>query len=419
MVTKMTSLVILTVSFPYEGGEQFIESEICYWDNTKFKHVLIYPSSRQGLKRSYPESINVLNGLSPNSSNLEKIYFALLGFFSRIFWKELKYLFFSKKINFTNIYHALAKVAGTLKYSKYLKESVKDLNGEIIIYSYWNDVSYYAACILKRKGIVSKVISRAHGFDVYEERHPNIYMPLKRQFRYDVDRVFLLSDRARNYYKDKYNYPMNRLEVARLGVFLPINFFEHSNYYNELNILSISYCVSLKRIDKIMDAINNFSIKHNIKVKWTHIGAGELFDELKQRALNIVEENGNFKAEFLGQLSNIAVHNWLLENNVNVFINASESEGVPVSIMEAMSYGIPAIAPNIGGIPDLVNQQNGFLMSSKADILEIITGLETILFSKNIATYRQNARTTVKDKYNSEKNYKEFVHIIEELALNE
>jgi len=415
----MTSLVILTVSFPYEGGEQFIESEIFYWDNTKFKKVLIYPSNRQGLERLYPENINILNEFSPANSKLEKLYFAFLGFFSSIFWKELKYLFFSKKINFTSIYYALAKVSGTLKYSKYLKKSVKDIDGEIIIYSYWNDVSYYAACFLKRKGIVGKVISRAHGFDVYEERHPNNYMPLKRQFRHDVDRVFLLSDRARNYYKDKYNYPLNRLAVARLGVVLPIKDFEYTNIYNELNILSLSYCVSLKRIDKIMDAINDFSIKHNIKVKWTHIGAGDLFDELKQRALNIVKENGNLKADFLGQLSNSEVHNWLLKNNISVFINASESEGVPVSIMEAMSYGIPTIAPNIGGISDLVNEQNGFLMSSKADILEITTGLETILFSKDITSYRENARKTVEDRFNSEKNYHEFVHIIEELALNE
>lgn len=415
----MTSLVILTVNFPYEGGEQFIESEISYWDSTKFEKVLIYPSNRQGLKRLYPKSISILNGLSPNVSKLEKLYFVSLGFFSRIFWKELKYLFSSKKINFTNIYYALAKVSGTLKYSRYLKESIKDIDGKIIIYSYWNDVSYYAACCLKRKGIVSKVISRAHGFDVYEERNLNNYMPLKRQFRHDVDRVFLLSDRARNYYKDKYNYPLNRLAVARLGVVLPIKDYEYTNIYNELNILSLSYCVSLKRIDKIMDAINNFSIKYNIKVKWTHIGAGDLFDELKQRALNIVRENGNLKADFLGQLSNKEVHSWLLKNNINVFINASESEGVPVSIMEAMSYGIPTIAPNIGGISDLVNEQNGFLMSSKADILEIITGLETILFSKDINSYRENARKTVEDRFNSEKNYHEFVHIIEELALNE
>ncbi|MGS4868102.1 glycosyltransferase [Acinetobacter baumannii] len=415
----MTNLVILTVSFPYQGGEQFIESEIFYWNNTKFKNVLIYPSNRQGLKRLYPESINILYSPSCTYTKLEKLYFALLGLFSSIFWKELKFLFFSKKINLTCIYYALAKVSGTLKYSNYLKKSIKDIKGEIVVYSYWNDVSYYAACLLKRKGVINKVISRAHGFDVYEERHPNNYMPLKRQFGLDVDKVFLLSDLARNYYKDKYNYPLNKLEVARLGVVLPREYYKYSNIYNELTILSLSYCVPLKRIDKIMDAINYFSIKHNVKVKWIHIGAGELLDELKKYALNIMKENRNFKAVFLGQLSNSAVHNWLLENNINAFVNASESEGVPVSIMEAMSYGIPAIAPNIGGISDLVNEQNGFLMSSKADILEIVAGLETLLFSKDMYAYRKNARITVENKYNSEKNYNEFVHKIEELALNE
>ena len=89
----MTNLVILTVSFPYQGGEQFIESEIFYWKNTKFKKVLIYPSNRQGLKRSYPESINILYSPSCNYTKLEKLYFALLGLFSSIFWKELKSLF--------------------------------------------------------------------------------------------------------------------------------------------------------------------------------------------------------------------------------------------------------------------------------------------------------------------------------------
>lgn len=94
----MTSLVILTVNFPYEGGEQFIESEISYWDSTKFEKVLIYPSNRQGLKRLYPKSISILNGLSPNVSKLEKLYFASLGFFSRIFGKNSNTFFLQRKL---------------------------------------------------------------------------------------------------------------------------------------------------------------------------------------------------------------------------------------------------------------------------------------------------------------------------------
>lgn len=415
----MSSLLILTASFPYEGGEQFIESEISYWGNTKFKKVLILPSNTQGLRRIYPENISVLDYFSHSGSKIEKLYFIFLALCAGVFWKEIRYLILSKKIKVLDIYYALIKVAILLRYSKYLRQAVEDIKDNIIIYSYWNDISYYAACLLKKKGLVDKVISRAHGFDLYEERQPNNYMPLKRQFRYDADKIFLLSDRALGYFKNKYNYSFNKLEVARLGVVLPKQCPEYYIVNNVLVILSLSYCVKIKRIDKIMNAINTFSIKHNIKVNWVHIGAGELLDELKQEAFTLAKDNKNFKADFLGQLSNSVVHNWLLKNSVDVFINSSESEGVPVSIMEAMSYGIPAIAPDIGGISDLVNEYNGFLMSSKADISEIVIGLEKILFSKDIMLYRKNARITVEDKYNSGKNYNEFIHKVEELALNE
>lgn len=413
----MATLVILTASFPYEGGEQFIEAEISYWTDTKFKKIFIFPSSAQGLKRFCPDNITILNHRSDFNNKFEKIYFAFLSLFSLLFWREINSNFFLKKLNLLNIYYALAKTAATLRYTKYLKKSIKDIDSNITVYSYWNDITYYSACVLKRQGVVGTVVSRAHGFDVYEERHSKNYIPLKRQFSQDVDKIFLISNSALSYYKNKYDYPLNKLEVARLGVVLPKINYKCFSINSELSILSLSYCLPIKRIDKIIDAINYFSLKYNVKVKWTHIGAGELFNDLRESAINISMKNKKFKAYFLGQLSNEEVHNWLSENSVNAFINASETEGVPVSIMEAMSYGIPAIAPNIGGISELINEENGFLMSSKADISEILTGLEKILFSKNDSIYRENARKTVMNKYNSNKNYKEFIHKVEELAL--
>ena len=59
------------------------------------------------------------------------------------------------------------------------------------------------------------------------------------------------------------------------------------------------------------------------------------------------------------------IMNYYRENPVDVIVNVSESEGgSPVSIMEALSCGIPAIATAVGGNPEIVSEQNGILLSA-------------------------------------------------------
>ena len=47
---------------------------------------------------------------------------------------------------------------------------------------------------------------------------------------------------------------------------------------------------------------------------------------------------------------------------MDYFINLSDSEGIPVSIMEAMSVGIPIIARDVGGNREIVTNNNGCLL---------------------------------------------------------
>ena len=49
-------------------------------------------------------------------------------------------------------------------------------------------------------------------------------------------------------------------------------------------------------------------------------------------------------------------------NDFDLFVNMSLSEGIPVSIMEAISFGIPIIATNVGGNAEIVNDETGVLI---------------------------------------------------------
>ncbi|WP_243669706.1 glycosyltransferase [Methanoculleus chikugoensis] len=71
---------------------------------------------------------------------------------------------------------------------------------------------------------------------------------------------------------------------------------------------------------------------------------------------------GNVSHRFTGYLDNAAVLEHYRQSPIDVFINVSESEGIPVSIMEAESCGIPVIATAVGGIPEIVSDATGILL---------------------------------------------------------
>ena len=101
--------------------------------------------------------------------------------------------------------------------------------------------------------------------------------------------------------------------------------------------------------------IEAFRIMPNYKnYKLVCLGDGPLLNEVK----NLSEKYGLSKnVFFLGAVSNVG--DYLSQSKV--FVLSSKNEGIPVSILEAMNYGLPIIAPNIGGIPDFISSKNGIL----------------------------------------------------------
>lgn len=92
------------------------------------------------------------------------------------------------------------------------------------------------------------------------------------------------------------------------------------------------------------------------KLKLTIGGDGEI----KRLELFIKENNLNTFVEYVGWVSDIEKHKLLL--GTDVYILPSYNEGLPISVLEAMSYDIPIISTNVGGTPDVVeNEVNGFI----------------------------------------------------------
>ena len=413
----MSKIVILTSKFPYFPGEQFIEEEISYWSESDFSNVYLLPGSAKGNPRSVPEKIFV-DLCMARKKLYQKFVFLFRSLFSSILFKEIAYLLKSKKLCTYNLLHAYNHTSNVLFFASALRDFIK-INGQIdMAYCYWNEAQAYAACLVKKEGGIRKVVSRAHRYDLYEERRKSNYIPLKRQFLHLFDRIFSLSSEGSSYLLSQYGCDPKQITISPLGVSVP-EVTSTPTKSGFLHVVSVSFCIPVKRIDKLIKALAILATKKpSLQIKWTHIGDGPLFDRLQNQAHTAFSMAKNISFNFKGNLPNKQVKEFYTSEPIDVFANTSESEGIPVSIMEAMSYEVPAIAPNIGGISSLINKNCGVLLTKFPSIEEIELELETFIENSKTKKVRSRAKEIIFFKYNSHNNYTQFIKTIYKIYKN-
>jgi colanic acid/amylovoran biosynthesis glycosyltransferase len=401
-------IVILTNAYPYYPGEQFIEDEIAFWADNPVASVTLLPAVAAGEPRPIPEGISVDLAMA-SGTRIGRFWFILLAMFSAMFRRELVHLWRSRKIGAYTTLRAMLHTSKVLEQAKRLERYAK-ANGEIdVAYCYWNEAQSYAALLAKARGSVRKVVSRAHGFDLYEMRRKHEYMPLKRQFIRAYDRIFSLAEEGRSYLEETYGAPSENIEISSLGVPLA-NMLSRPSPAGSLHVVSVSFCVPVKRLDRIIDALSLFARQHDqIKTVWTHIGGGPLFDEIRELAGARLAGINNLSFEFLGDVPNHAVKTYYVDTPVDIFMNTSESEGMGVSIMEAMSAGVPALAPDVGGVSSLVSNECGVLLSPCPSTQEIAAAIARIAHEDGRDALRLNARKVIEARFDSVRNYTNFV----------
>lgn len=401
-------IVILTNAYPYLPGEQFIEDEIGYWAMHDGISVTLLPALAAGKPRPVPARIAV--GLDMvGTIGTGRLWFMLAALCSAVFWRELGYLRQSRKIHPSTVARALLHTSKALEQSAQLQRHAKAHGRIDVAYCYWNDTQACAAVLARETGAVSKVVSRVHGFDLYEARRDHGYMPLKRQFIAAFDAIFALSHEARAYLQRTYGATPENIRISPLGVPLA-GALARPSRAGCLHVVSVSFCLRVKRLDRMVDALHLLADRHrNIRMAWTHVGGGPLLEEIMALAKLKLSGLDNLDCTFTGELPHHAVKARYLDAPVDMLVNTSESEGVPVSIMEAMSAGVPVVAPDVGGISSLVSERCGVLLSPHPDAKEIADAMDRVAFADGHDRLRVNARQAIEAGFDAARNYRDFV----------
>lgn len=134
--------------------------------------------------------------------------------------------------------------------------------------------------------------------------------------------------------------------------------------------------------------------------QWTHIGGGPLLRELQALIEN---KSKNLNVILTGYISNSDVKQLYMMNDFDLFVNMSLSEGIPVSIMEAISFGIPIIATNVGGNAEIVNDETGVLIPVNIDQAAFNETVSDIMNKMDIL--KISTILCYQNEFNADKNY--------------
>jgi len=396
-------IIIFTLSYPYTIGKEltFLDDEILTITNS-FNKTLIIPTIINEEKYSLNVDLNVNLSLASHLMNKKKYfsYFLKIDFYyfliKEIYLKPTSLLHFKKLIiNIINIINVLEWIENELD------KNIENEKSKVILYTYWFTNITTALCYYYKKSSKVNIITRAHGIDLYEYRNNN-YIPFREFTIKYLSRVYCVSENGKNYIAERYPKFLSKYFTFPLGV--KAHKKRNNIVYKDIfHFVSCSNIDENKNVSLILDAMKAVAKKNkNKKIIWTHFGDGVLYNGLKEKVIN--EQISNLKVNLLGYKTNDKIFEFYENESLNAFVTTSLSEGGrPISVQEALSYGIPVIGTNVGGIPEIINNQNGILLSSKPKIEELIQAIESVIYDTEIwIAKREEAYRTWKEKCNSE-----------------
>lgn len=256
-----------------------------------------------------------------------------------------------------------------------------------------------------------RTVSRAHRGDLYAGLAPHGYLPLQAAALAACVAVFPVAEHGRNELARHHPASADRLHTRRLGVPAAAGPAAWSTD-GVARIVSCSNLVAVKRPDLLVDVVGALG-DDGAPVEWHHFGSGPLADGFEAQLRRLPP---NITAVAHGQVANEVVLAHYAAHPVDAFVNVSSSEGVPVTMMEAISAGVPIVATDVGGVGEIVGENTGALVDPDAPAATIAAAVRREIAAGRSAARRAQILASWEQRWSSSRNYTRFATELAGLA---
>lgn len=409
--TRKRRLLLVTDMFPYDAGESFLETELPYLCSA-FDVTILSTAADTGTMRPVDTAVAVHHYVASTgiSRYLETLGFAALFLITGTGLRECTAILRTRHKVLSRLRSSLAFFVASERFLLWLRrEGILAQHKSGIFYSYWSNWKLLA--ILRRRSEFPNmnVLTRLHGYDLYQERYQDGRQPFKRFMDSRLDQVHFVSEFGMRYYMKAFQITQSSRHVlSRLGT---QNSHGMGPYQRDgvFDLVSCSNVVPLKRIHLIIDAL---FLMDDIDIHWQHFGGGVDLQKMQDYARHKLHHKRNIRYTFHGAVSNYRVLEHYATNKVDCFITTTSTEGGnPVSIMEALSFGIPVVATAVGGVTEMLEESANPLLPANPISDELLVAVLSLakMDIGELYELRKQCRLLWEKRFLALVNYSSFV----------
>jgi glycosyltransferase involved in cell wall biosynthesis len=416
-----TTLLFFTESYPHDVAREqtFVEPQLPFLAEV-FDRVVVIPARVGGARATPPDGIEVDNGLAVwLAARWTRARLVARALTSRLFWRDL-----AERPSIARSPRALKRLVSTAGRAELVRSWFRGVvragldPDRCVAHTFWFDEVTAGLCLVKGEVPGLTVVSRANGADLFLERRRPPYIPCRRATLERLDRLYTVSEHGRRYAVEHYPWFATRCEVARLGV-RDSGWLSPTPSAPRIVVASCSGLVEVKRVGLILAGVGRAARRRPDRTfEWHHFGDGDEAAALERQAREHLPANAT--AILHGHRPTDEIMRFYRDQPVAVFINASSSEGgSPVAIMEAASCGIPIVATDVGGNPEIVSERNGTLVPADAKPDAIADGIMSLIDDPEMAaSKRQGSRHVWAERFVADVNYRDFAERLARLRAS-